>query len=680
MLKEIKGKISFFGQRELSERMALFSTIGAFFLILALFILIITFLLPKTRIEIKISGPEKAKVGEWVTYTVSCKNTGNVILENPELTFHHPTASLPEKSLLETEKLGDFLYPKEEKVLEFKTRLFGREEEKKEIKTWLNYSKKGKPALLMSKVVAFYTTLSEVPIDLVLDIAPKIPIIPRTESEFNFRIRYTSFIDLPLSNFRLKMDFPSEFKIKETKPLSVKEKVWEIPPLSKGEVGEVEFWGYFPSGTAINKELDFKAQLYVNIQEEELLLKETSARSLTFEPVFLFSQKINGKENYIANAGEKLHYQIFFQNIQNEPLRNLTLTTVLEGNLFDLFTIEAPLGEFHPGDNSISWNGEKIPSLRYLTPGEEGQVDFWVRLKPDYQPRNISETNALIKNRVRLKGFEKEFRNKVNTKLKISQEGYYADKYGFFSNSGPHPPKVNETTTYTIVWKVENYYNLIKDTLVKAILPPQVQVKSQRTTIGELKILKEAGRKSAYPEIPVDFQFEKPLYYGMTGEDVRYLQVILREEVPHLYPKRAGVTGYFGKITFEAVKGFQTKYRSEILFPQKLTEPTGYVDDLTRTKLNELLAKGLPGGETEVIWEIGKVDAGTGVLTDSLIAAFQIAFTPELAQRGKVGTLVKEVTISATDQWTGSPILGKDESIDTTLPDDSGLFGEGKIR
>jgi hypothetical protein len=38
------------------------------------------------------------------------------------------------------------------------------------------------------------------------------------------------------------------------------------------------------------------------------------------------------------------------------------------------------------------------------------------------------------------------------------------------------PPRVNETTTYTIVWEVKNYYNDVKNAKVKAFLSPQVKL------------------------------------------------------------------------------------------------------------------------------------------------------------------------------------------------------------
>ncbi|MCX6758972.1 MAG: hypothetical protein NT012_00155 [Candidatus Nealsonbacteria bacterium] len=679
--EKLKSAISFFKTREFSERSALLTTILAFVLILVVFFLIIRVVLPRTKVEINISGPETAKVGEEITYTVTCKNTGNVVLKNPELVFNYPSFSLPEKSLIETIILGESLYPNEEKVLNFKAQLFGTEGERREAKTWLNYSKGKQPAIKMSKVANFSSLISEVPIDFILDIPKKIPISPKTETEFIFRLRYFSLIDHTISNLKLSINFPFDFTFKESMPPKTEEQKWEIPKLEYLGGKEAEITGSFPQGQEIGKELDFSAQLFINLNGQDVLLKEVSARSVTYEPNFLFSQKINNQEKYFPYSGERLYYEIYFKNIQDKPLRDLVLTTVLEGNLYDLSTIETPLGEFPKGGNSISWNGEKIPQLRYLTPGEEGKVEFWVQLKEDFKPKDLTETNALIKNRVILAGFEAEFRNRVNSQIKISQEGYFKDKYGFFENPGQHPPQVNETTNYTIVWKLENYYNWIENAIIKATLPSGVYFRSVKPTHGEMKVITDPLQmKGSYPEIPTTFRFEKPLYEGLSSEEVRYLQIILKREVPYWYPANVPTTGYFGRTTLAAVKGFQEKYRKEILESQNLENPTGYVDEVTRLKLNELLIKGMPLGPTEVIWEIENINPGVGVLEDPWIAAFQIAFVPDLIQRGKIATLINEVIFSAKDQWTEMIVSSSDEPIDTTLPDDLTVEKVGKIR
>jgi hypothetical protein len=187
--------------------------------------------------------------------------------------------------------------------------------------------------------------------------------------------------------------------------------------------------------------------------------------------------------------------------------------------------------------------------------------------------------------------------------------------------------------------------------------------------------------RGSYPEIPTTFRFEKPLYEGLSSEEVRYLQIILKREVPYWYPANVPTTGYFGKTTLTAVKGFQEKYRGEILEPQNLQQPTGYVDEVTRLKLNELLIEGMPLGPAEVIWEIENVNPGVGVLEDPWIAAFQIAFVPDLIQRGEIATLINEVIFSAKDQWTEEMIVSStDEPIDTTLPDDPTVRKMGEIR
>lgn len=682
MIQAIKEKIgliiSSFRSRGESEQMALIITILASVLILIIVFVVISFILPKTKVEISVSRPETAKAGEEVVYSITVKNPGTVILKNPELVFHHPSFSLPEKSLIETIMLED-LYPKQEKTLDFKARLFGEAGEKREFKAWLNYSTEKQSRITMSKVAHFSTVISEVPIDLVLDIPEKAPTYPKDKSEFIFRIRYFSSADQAISNLKMSVNFPADFNFQESIPLTDQGREFDISTLEPSAGGSIEIAGTFPAGYEIGKEIEFDTQLSINLHGTDVVLKKASAKTTTYKPVFAFTQKINNQERYFPYTGEKLYYEIYFKNVQDAPLRDLSLNTVLDSSLFDLETIEAPLGKFIKGANSISWDGTNIPELRYLTPGEEGKVEFWITLKENYKPKNINETNALISNRVILGGFEKEFRSRVNSLIKITQEGYYRDVYKFFDNSGPQPPKVNETTQYTIVWKIENYYNWLEDVTVKASFPSGVSIRSIKPTQGSIELeTYPTPAVNPYPDIPINFRFEKVLQEGTRETEAAYLQLILKAEVPRLYPARVPATGYFGPTTREAVKGFQEKYKKEILDPRGITA-TGIVDELTQQKLNELLIAIAPPAFAEASWEIGKVKPGTGVLEDPVTAAFQITFTPAMVQKGKVATLINEVRISAKDQWTDLLLFSGDKSIDTSLPHDP-TVRTGEIR
>jgi hypothetical protein len=67
-----------------------------------------------------------------------------------------------------------------------------------------------------------------------------------------------------------------------------------------------------------------------------------------------------------------------------------------------------------------------------------------------------------------------EFVTKISSKIEVSQKGFYYDEV--FGNSGPIPPRVGETTTYTILWQVKNYYSDVKDVKVRAKLPEYVSL------------------------------------------------------------------------------------------------------------------------------------------------------------------------------------------------------------
>ena len=151
--------------------------------------------------------------------------------------------------------------------------------------------------------------------------------------------------------------------------------------------------------------------------------------------------------------------------------------------------------------------------------------------------------------------------------MEIFQKGYFEDEV--FGNSGSIPPRVGETTTYTIIWQAKNYYNLVENTKVKAFLPQGVE---------------------------------------LTGR----------------------------------------------IFPEEQSQKFAF-DSQSR----------------EIVWDIGDLEPGTGVLSPSPNIAFQIALRPAQSQKGSPAFLIEEAKISGEDQWTKQTLETSAKAIDTTLPDDA---------
>jgi len=182
-------------------------------------------------------------------------------------------------------------------------------------------------------------------------------------------------------------------------------------------------------------------------------------------------QEINNNPKYIANPGDLLNYRITFKNISDKPAENILMYVALEGDAFDFDSVKAPFANFKKEDKRIVWDYTMIPDLKSLYPNEEGEVEFWVKVRDDLSQ---DLKNIAIKDTVSLDNLTEEFSTKVNSKLEFSQKAFYQDD--FFGNSGPLPPKVGYTTTYTIMWQIKNYNNDLKNAKVKAILPNWVRL------------------------------------------------------------------------------------------------------------------------------------------------------------------------------------------------------------
>jgi len=527
----------------------------------------------KEILRVEILGPEEVEMAQEIEYIVKYKNNGNIRLEEPKLIFEYPKNSivvgeeirsenqeaLPQEEVSpRQEKELEDIYPGQERTFHFKARLLGRENEAKIAKAWLSYKPKNLKTRYES-ATTFTTLIKSVPLTFEFDFPSKVEPGRKTL----FRLNYFSNIDYPVSNLRVRIEYPAGFEFFESQPKSLGKTEWEIPLLNKAGGGRIEVSGILRGEVQESK--IFRANLGIWQEGEFVLLKETTKGIEITRPSIFLSYQINNSPQYSACPGDYLYYEVFFKNTGEEALENLFLVVQLEGGVLDFDTLQAGAGQFQKDSNSIIWDHITVPQLRLLSSMEEGKVGFWVRVKDDF-----SLKNPQIKTKISLSEAKEEFITKINTKLVISQRGYFNE--GAFKNYGPLPPRVGSTTTYIIFWQAKNFYNNVKNLKVKANLPLQVR---------------------------------------LTGE----------------------ISSKEAKFSFDSAS-------------------------------------------REIVWEIGELTAGKGISGPGPEISFQVALTPDSAQRREIPELISQVRIIGEDIWTGEKVEATADPVNASLPDDPTITEE----
>ncbi|MDP2926576.1 MAG: hypothetical protein Q8N65_00315 [bacterium] len=425
----------------------------------------------KEVLKLDILGPDTVEVGQKVDYTLKYKNNGEITLTNAKLTFEYPEESLVEEGKRRFEKSLNDIYPGEERTMTLSARILGQENELKIAKAWLEFQPKNlkaryEVATSMTSVIKFS------PLTFDLDLSSRV----ETDKDFSFSLNYFSNIDYPLSQLRVKIEYPPGFEFVNSTPQALEKNEWLVANLNKAQGGRIKVSGRIKGD--VGEQKVFKASLGLWQEGNFVLLKEATKGVEIIKPTIYLSQLVNSSPDYSASAGDSLHYEIFFKNIGGSSFENLFLVVGLDGNFFDLNSLRAPeTTNYHQGDNSLIWDWKKNPQLRFLGEGEEGKAEFWINLKDELPTTEANNKNLVLKDSVSLSPAREEFTVKVNSKLVLEQKGYFSE--GTFNNSGSYPPKVDQRTTFTAVWGLKNFYNDLRNVKIKAVLPSGASLTGQ---------------------------------------------------------------------------------------------------------------------------------------------------------------------------------------------------------
>jgi hypothetical protein len=530
----------------------------------------------RSWVSLEITGPDRIVSGEDVVYIARYKNSTKTALNEVYLNFYWPENSLPESGNLSEKISVGTLGPGEKKEFQFKGKIIGLKGFRKEINVELSYQPAKVKSRFENKAV-FSTEIISVPLVLSFDMPEKVS----SGQQITASLKYLNDSETNFQNLAVKIEYPVGFKVSSTYP-QPQENLWEIGVLENNQEGKILITGIV-EGQRGDSNI-FRAYLGTMKNGAFVSYAETVKAIQISLPILSLDMTVNDEHNYAASAGDYLRYKIKYQNNGQLGIPSVNISLKFDSKALDFSTLDLKeKGSFDGSNNTISWNQANASELEFLAPGQTGEFNFAIRVLENLPVKSFSDKNFTIyavassnSSNVPLALSNQQVSDsiktetKINTRLGVVAKGYYVDS--FLQNSGPLPPKIGQTTTYSIHWQITNISNDAENVRVEAILPAAVEWINK---------------------------------YSPSSNNFRY-------------------------------------------------------DVLNR----------------KIIWEVGKLSAGTGVVAPAKYAVFQVALTPTAPQINQVVELLKQSKISGKDIFTESNLESVASAVLSDLKEDPTMSPE----
>ena len=438
----------------------------------------------RSKVDLNIKVADNVASGEETVLTVEYKNNNRVALNDTHLRINYPsgTFSLDGKEIYQEDINLGTIGKKAEGTQEFKVRFLGEKGTAKNIVVRLEY----RPENINSKFeneVTLKLEINTVLIAIHIEGSEKAV----AGKEVSYAIEYKNETEEIVDNLRIKLEYPDDFSFKSADPAPKSKdetSIWDVGLLKPGEKKTINL-----NGVLNGQEMENKIMRgYIGIVEKDSFLQYSQSEFITQispAPIVLVISSNEITDNCKIDTNQTLRYKINFKNNTDVALSELILKAQLRDGVFDVGTIDLDnKGFFDSRTNIITWSGADISELTLMEPNQSGEVSFSIKIKKDLPITSFNDKNFTANVIAEIQTltvpakfagtelkFEKELSCKINSRLGLNTKVYYNEPSSGIYNTGPIPPRVDNTTTYTVHWQISNTSNDLENVRVKATLP-----------------------------------------------------------------------------------------------------------------------------------------------------------------------------------------------------------------
>ena len=447
-------------------------------------------LISADNIELSISGPVSISGGEPVTFDITAINKNKIELELVDMSIDFPVGTTDPNNSTQILKnyrklIGNI--PTGGIVHEsVRATIFGEENLQKQITVNLTYGVKGSTSTF-TKTKTYDVLINSSPINFTVSSFKEIT----SGQEFDMKVEVTSNSQETLRNIILKGIYPFGYSFVSSSLVPIGDKsTWslgDIPPGGKrvftikgsliGEDNDLRAF-HFSIGSQSLENRNMIGTQYMALEQDVIIQK----------PFITLDVDIDGDQgtkDHVGRLGQNSNVTIKWFNNLPTIVSNMKITAKIGGSVYDKTTVVSNNGYFDSRTDTITWSQQTNPDLASIGPGESGSVTFSIIPKnPKVAGNTVSNPSISINtsvsgNRTQETNVPLVVTSSMNRNIIVSSNvvlsGRVVRTVGPFANSGMIPPKVDQSTTYTVIWNIDNTLNPVKDVSVKATLPPYVK-------------------------------------------------------------------------------------------------------------------------------------------------------------------------------------------------------------
>lgn len=469
---------------------------------------------PSGDATVKISVPEKVASGDVVEIDVSFVNNKTVALKTVDVElvypqgFHVSTTS-PES---EDDHYRSFTFadiaPGAGGTVRIVGQLVGATDDQKEFSVVMTYRPSNFSQDFQSQAKDT-TVISSSQLSIAVD-APK-QVAANEDAKFTFT--YSNSATVALEHLQLSMVYPQGFAVSSADPESSREDntLWTIDALQPQEERTLSVTGKFTGNSGDNKELTFQIGI---VEADGTVHPQTSQSVLVVlvNPEFTLEMDVPD----VITSTESIDLKTVIKNSADVDMQDIDVSWEVIGPV--------------EGEKTWAEHYKKIQGL------QSKEATHTITLDADKEKDESVRIIATI-TKASLNGNEIALDTSVEKVVKIRSNpsmqffGAYYDTNLKKIGSGPIPPQVGETTTYSIQYEINTSRNDISALLCSVAIPDDVTFIPGDTEVEFDEVSRLATWKLATLKSQKSFAIEFGVSITPVASDVDHLKVLTEKAV-----------------------------------------------------------------------------------------------------------------------------------------------------